>query len=116
MKISNEEYARLVKARSPGSPLWKDMLRAFAVGGLICCVGQALSSLFGALGLGKEDASAAVSIAMVLLGAALSHNFKLASSAEGSTPNGHIAVGAALAILLLISLLCTFVKRKGGKK
>ena len=47
------------------------MLRAFAVGGLICCVGQALAGLFGSLGLGKEDASAAVSITMVLLGAAL---------------------------------------------
>ena len=71
MKISNEEYAQLVKARSPNSPLWKDMLRAFAAGGLICCVGQALTALFGSLGLGKEDASAAVSVTMVFLGVAL---------------------------------------------
>ena len=65
---------------------------------------------------GEGNSDSAVTVVGMLLGAAVSHNFKLASSAEGSTPNGHIAVWAALAILLLISLLCTFMKRKGGKK
>ncbi len=65
---------------------------------------------------GEGNSDSAVTVVGMLLGAALSHNFKLASSAEGSTPNGHIAVWSALAILLLISLLCTFMKRKGGKK
>lgn len=52
----------------------------------------------------------------MIFGAALSHNFKLASSGDGSTPNGHIAVIGALAILLLVSLVLTFAKGKEGKK
>ena len=65
---------------------------------------------------GEGNSDSAVTVIGMLLGAALSHNFKLASSGEGSTPNGHNAVWAALAILLVISLLCTFVKRKEAKK
>lgn len=65
---------------------------------------------------GEGNTDSAVTVVGMLLGAAVSHNFKLASSAEGSTPNGHAAVWAALAILLLVSALCTFMKRKEGKK
>ena len=65
---------------------------------------------------GEGNSDSAVTVVGMILGAALSHNFKLASSGEGSTPNGHTAVIAALAILLLISLICTFVKKKEGKQ
>ena len=65
---------------------------------------------------GEGNSDSAVTVVGMILGAALSHNFKLASSGEGSTPNGHAAVIAALAILLLISLICTFVKKKEGKQ
>ena len=50
------------------------------------------------------------------MGILCTHNFKLASSADGSTPGGHTAVWAALVILLLISLVCTFAKKKEGTK
>lgn len=65
---------------------------------------------------GEGNSDSAVTVVGMILGAAISHNFKLASSGEGSTPNGHNAVWAALVILLLISVLCTFAKRKEGKK
>ena len=65
---------------------------------------------------GEGNSDSAVTVVGMILGAALSHDFKLASSGEGSTPNGHAAVIAALAILLLISLICTFVKKKEGKQ
>jgi hypothetical protein len=65
---------------------------------------------------GEGNSDSAVTVAGMLLGAAVSHNFKLASSAEGSTPNGHIAVWAALAILLTVSVVCTFAGKKEGKK
>ena len=58
----------------------------------------------------------AINVMADVLGAAVSHNFKLASSADGSTPNGHIAVWAALAILLIVSVVCTFAGKKEGKK
>lgn len=65
---------------------------------------------------GEGNSDSAVTVIGMILGAALSHNFKLASSAEGSTPNGHAAVWAALAILLLVSVICTFVRKKEGAK
>ena len=69
--MTREEYARLVKERSPASPLGRNMLRAFLVGGVVCCVGQALNGLYGSLGLAKDDVSAAVSVTLILLGVAL---------------------------------------------
>lgn len=65
---------------------------------------------------GEGNSDSAVTVVGMILGAAVSHNFKLASSGEGSTPNGHNAVWAALAILLIISLICTFAKKKEGKQ
>ena len=63
---------------------------------------------------GEGNADSAVTVLGMLAGAAVSHNFKLASSGDGSTPNGHIAVGAALVLLLLISLWLSFGTRKEG--
>ena len=71
MQFDKEEYAALVKARSPRSPLLKDMVMAFVFGGAICCVGQALLLGYRALGLEDEAAAGAVSVTLVLLGALL---------------------------------------------
>ena len=71
MKMTNEEYAEFIRSKAPKSPLWGDLLKAFAVGGLICCAGQALSELYGAAGLDKDTAGAAVSITLVFLSALL---------------------------------------------
>ena len=65
---------------------------------------------------GEGNSDSAVTVVGMILGAAVSHNFKLASSADGSTPNGHTAVWAALAILLIVSVLCTFIRKKEGAK
>ena len=69
LKMSNAEYAQFVKARMPRSPIWKDCLLAFVIGGLICCIGQLITDAWTAFGLGKEDASTAATICMVFLGA-----------------------------------------------
>jgi stage V sporulation protein AC len=42
-----KRYKKLVEARTPNSRLLRDCLRAFWVGGLICCIGQAIT-IFGA--------------------------------------------------------------------
>ena len=65
---------------------------------------------------GEGNSDSAVTVLGMMAGAALSHNFKLASSGEGSTENGHIAVILALAILLIVSVVMTFVKGKEEKK
>ena len=67
--MSNKEYSEFVKQRMPPSPIIRDCLLAFVIGGLICCVGQLITDAWKAFGLGKEDAGTAATICMVFLGA-----------------------------------------------
>lgn len=68
MKMKKQEYADYVKKRAPKSPLVKDCLWAFFVGGGICCVGEALNSLYtSALGLPKEDAGTLTAVTLVFV-------------------------------------------------
>lgn len=53
------------------SPLLPDMLKAFAVGGLICCIGQLISDLYIAAGADKAEALSLCSVTLVFLGAIL---------------------------------------------
>jgi len=71
MKMTNEQYAEYVKKKSPSSPLWGDILRAFLIGGFICCVGQGFADGFKALGIDEETAGTAASMSLVFLGALL---------------------------------------------
>ena len=47
----------------------------------------------------------------MLFGAALCHNFALASSADGPTANGKVAVIIGFVVVLLVSLFNTFRKK-----
>ena len=69
--MTNEEYAKYIKQKMPKSPFWKDLLLAFVIGGLICCVGQALMDGIKALGATEEDAGTWTSVTMIFLGASL---------------------------------------------
>ena len=69
--MTEREYDRLVKELSPKSPMGKDCLGAFCVGGLICVLGQGLLALYGRLGLDKDGAGTAVSMTLVALSALL---------------------------------------------
>lgn len=67
--VNNTEYDRLVKAKSPGSPLGKDMLCAFLIGGAICAVGQALNLLYTDLSGDEKTAATLTSVSLVFLSA-----------------------------------------------
>lgn len=71
MKMTKAEYNEYIKKKQAPSPLGKDLLCAFLVGGLICCLGQGLNMFYASMGLGQEDASTAVSVTLVFLGSAL---------------------------------------------
>ena len=71
MKMTNEEYKEYAERRMPRSAWKKNMLCAFLIGGLICCIGQLIGDLYGMAGLETEAASTATSITLVFLGAAL---------------------------------------------
>lgn len=69
--MSQKEYNKLVKEKSPKSPIFKDMCLAFIIGGLICAIGQCISVYIKSFGLNKEDTASLVSSAMIFLGAFL---------------------------------------------
>ena len=69
--MTEKEYEKLVGQLSKKSPLWKDCLWAFVIGGIICTIGQALFTGYEALGLDKEKAGTAMSITLVFLSALL---------------------------------------------
>ena len=69
--MTEKEYDKLVKSMAPKSPMKKDCLMAFLVGGLICTLGQLIMNGYSALGLDKTDAGTATSMSLVALSALL---------------------------------------------
>lgn len=89
VKYTREEYLSYVEKKSPDSRLWKDVVAAFLVGGLICVIGQGFSDFYEkVLGLEKDAVKTATPITMVFLGAlftGLNLYNKLAKFAGGGT-------------------------------
>ncbi|MBQ9968856.1 MAG: stage V sporulation protein AC [Oscillospiraceae bacterium] len=71
MKVNKKEYGDYIKEFCPNSPLWKDVLKAFVIGGLICTIGQMIMDGFTAMGLEQKQAGTATSISLVFLSALL---------------------------------------------
>ena len=69
--MTQREYGKLVKELSPKSPIVKDCIWAFVVGGLICTVGQLFMNLYTYLGLEKTDAGTATSMSLIVISALL---------------------------------------------
>ena len=69
MNMSPQEYQAYVKTVVPKSPLLKNVVLAFLVGGTICTLGEALLQLYISLGVDKDNASSLVSTTLVFLSA-----------------------------------------------
>lgn len=69
--MTEKQYGALVARMAPKSPMWRDCLNAFWIGGLICVVGQIFMNCYGAWGLEKQDAGTAASMTLVALSALL---------------------------------------------
>ena len=69
--MTQRQYARLVDEISPKSPIVKDCLNAFWIGGLICTLGQLIKNGYLALELSDKAASTAMSITLIALSALL---------------------------------------------
>ena len=69
--MTEKEYAKLVGEMAPKSPVVKDCILAFLVGGMICAIGQGILNAYTALGLEKTDAGTATSMTLVALSALL---------------------------------------------
>ena len=69
MRMTDQDYGKLVNERSKPSPMGKNLVWAFLVGGIICTIGQGLSNLYQSWGLDKEQAGTAVSVTLILAAA-----------------------------------------------
>ena len=69
--MTERQYGQLVEQMSPKSPMGRDCLNAFLVGGLICTVGQLFINLYTGLGLEKQAASTLGSMSLVAISALL---------------------------------------------
>ena len=69
--MKEQEYEKLIQELSPNSPIGKDCIFAFLIGGLICTLGQGLLALYTWLGAQQQDAGTFASMSLVALSALL---------------------------------------------
>ena len=70
--MTPKEYEKLASRLAPKSPMWKDCLGAFLVGGLICTLGQGLTTVYTKLcHIPKDDAGTLTAATLVLIAAIL---------------------------------------------
>ena len=68
---TQKQYDKLVKEKSPNSPILKDCFNAFWVGGLICSIGQIILDFCIFKGMDPTLASTVVSISLIAISATL---------------------------------------------
>jgi stage V sporulation protein AC len=67
VNIDKKTYQKYVKKRAPKSPLLKDMLLAFLVGGAICAFAEGLYNVYLAIGVKEDDVRTLVPVTLVFL-------------------------------------------------
>lgn len=69
--MTQKQYGRLVREMSPKSPIGRNCLLSFLIGGGICLLGQVFLNFYTGLELSKEDAGTATSMSLVAISALL---------------------------------------------
>ena len=68
MNMSKETYKKYADAHAPRSPIAKNTLNAFCIGGLICAIGQGFNDLYHIVfDFSKDDAGLLTSVSLVFL-------------------------------------------------
>ena len=68
MAINKSNYNEYVKNKTPDSPIIKNCIWAFIVGGLICTLGQFIRNFLISSGLGLEESKIVTPIILIFLG------------------------------------------------
>ena len=71
MSINKSNYNDYVKKKTPDSPILKNCIKAFFVGGVICIIGQAITDLCIMLGAGLSDVKIITPSILIFLGSLL---------------------------------------------
>ncbi len=69
--MTEKQYGQLVAELNPKSPILRDCVNAFWIGGLICTLGQGFVNLYQFWGLDADAASLAGSLSLIVLSALL---------------------------------------------
>ena len=69
--MTEKQYRALVSEMSPPSPMGKDCVNAFWIGGAICALGQLFINWYTSMGLHQQEAGTAASMTLVALSALL---------------------------------------------
>ena len=69
--MESKVYKRYAKARAKKSPLIKNCVCAFLIGGLICTAGQALLNFYKYLGITEDNAGTLTSVTLIFITALL---------------------------------------------
>ncbi len=65
MKMTKREYQMMSKKAAPPSPVAKDCVKAFLVGGFICALGQVVSMLAEQNGMAAKEARTLCSLTLI---------------------------------------------------
>lgn len=72
MNMEKETYKKFAEAHAPHSPLLKDCLNAFWIGGLICMIGQGLRDIYQHFcGMEEELAGTLTSVTLIFIAVVL---------------------------------------------
>lgn len=71
MEVTGQEYRQMNKTAAPKSPLLKNCVKAFLIGGLICTIGQVIVEVAKMGGMDLKVARLVCSITLILLSVVL---------------------------------------------
>lgn len=71
MNIDKKQYKKYADAHAPKSPILKNCVKAFLVGGLICTLGEALINIYSSLLKADEQSAASLECVTLIFIAAL---------------------------------------------
>ena len=69
--LTNTEYDEMISKNAKKSPIIKNIILAFTIGGLICIIGQLIFNKLTTMGIEQENAATFTSISLIFLSALL---------------------------------------------
>lgn len=71
LELQKQIYKEMVAQIKPKPTIFRNVLGAFVIGGLICVIGQSFLSIYQGFGLSQKDAGAAAAATLVFISAFL---------------------------------------------
>lgn len=67
MKISNSEYKKIADSTARRSPVLKNCIAAFLIGGSVCAIGQGFKNLYEYLKLPEDSVKTLVPVSLIFI-------------------------------------------------